>query len=108
MNKYWIKTSLFVLLLSSAVHAEGLIDPTKPSNFTNAAPNNSFVLSAIMISTDNRLAVINGKIHHVGDQFDGAKIISIDKNVVSIDSPNGNFILMLRDKSQTPKVRISK
>lgn len=106
MNRHWI-TILLLMLIPSA-HADELIDPTKPPHFSNTSSAGNFVLTAIMISPFNRLAVINGKIHHVGDLFDDVKITSIEKNAVYFSGPEGNFTLVLQDKSQTPNVKFSK
>jgi hypothetical protein len=54
------------------------------------------VLSAIVISAQNRLAVINGTVVHVGDEFSGMKVQTIESNRVVMQGPQGqtNLVLM--------------
>ena len=48
-----------------------------------------------MISATNKLAVINGKITHVGDSLAGNKITNIEPNFVVLDGPEGKITLVL-------------
>lgn len=71
----------------------GLPDPTKPPE--TAQTGGAMVLSAIMISAQNRLAVINGTIVHVGDEFSGMKVQAIESNRVVMEGPQGKTNLVL-------------
>jgi Type II secretion system protein B len=69
-----------------------LIDPTKPPDLSQTG---NLVLSAIMISPEHRLAVINGKILHEGDMINGLKVISITPNTVDLASSQEKLTLVL-------------
>jgi hypothetical protein len=68
------------------------IDPTKPPDLTQAG---GFILSAIMISQDSKLAVINGTIVHEGDTIGGMKVTSIGTNSVDLVSAQEKLNLVL-------------
>jgi hypothetical protein len=110
MTKYRIiiLLCLSIFLPLQSTFAEELLDPTRPMNFSSSSPASSLVLSAIMISADHRLAVINGKIRHIGDQFDDFKVVSIEDNVVFMSSSTANFTLTLQDKSPASQVKFAK
>ena len=109
MIKYWLPA--FFLITALMVGTENtyaaLLDPTKPVDFS-AREGNGFVLSAIVIASDHRLAVINGKIVHVGDEVNGAKVTAINKDTVAIDGPDGKHSLVLIDLFSTGPVKIAK
>jgi hypothetical protein len=69
-----------------------LVDPTKPPELNQTG---NLVLSAIMISQDNKLAVINGKILHEGDMINDMKVINIAPNTVDLASPDEKLTLVL-------------
>ena len=52
-------------------------------------------LNAVLISSDRRVAVINGRIYRVGDDVYGNKIASIDANSVQLDGAGGKITLFL-------------
>ena len=72
-----------------------LVDPTMPADQQETFTSGSMDLSAIMIWKDRRLAVINGKIVHVGDSFNNARIIKIESNTVEMEGAEGRFTLQL-------------
>jgi hypothetical protein len=107
MNKWGYSLFLFtaMTLWAQGAYAD-LVDPTKPPNLSTIRDN--FTLTAIMISPDHRLAVINGKIVHVGDQLDTIRVTAINENNVEIDGPNGKVRLVLDDLFAGRPVKISK
>ncbi|MDR3477046.1 MAG: hypothetical protein P4M14_03355 [Gammaproteobacteria bacterium] len=84
------------LILSSMTQAE-MQDPTKPplQQLIPVGVHNGYVLTAIMISKDKTVAVINGKVVHIGDEIDNAKVTAINSNTVELEAPNGNLTLTL-------------
>lgn len=94
----------WVLLLSSMLcwwspgSMAALQDPTRPVAVEQQqmqAQHSEAVLSAIIISADSRIAVINGRIFHVGDELDNMKVIAINPTTVEIERPSGRQILTL-------------
>ncbi len=83
--------TIMINILPATGYAD-LIDPTKPPDISQSG---SLVLSAIMISPEHKLAVINGKILHEGDMINGLKIISITTNSVDLASPQEKLTLVL-------------
>jgi hypothetical protein len=96
MRMRWIIGMLgMALLFSKDVYAQ-LPDPTRPANLqTDDRQENTYELSAILMSTDRKIALLNGKWAHEGEVVDGAKVISIEKNIVKIESPLGTQTLQL-------------
>jgi hypothetical protein len=72
----------------------GLQDPTRPANQEAAQPGHP-ELNAIIISSERRIAVVNGHFFHVGEQFEGLKVVEIDSNSVEIEGPSGTEKLTL-------------
>jgi hypothetical protein len=72
-----------------------ILDPTRPPTVIGSSSTDSLTLSAIMISQDVKLAVINGIIVHEGEQFNGFKVITITKNSVDLLGSEGKQTLML-------------
>jgi hypothetical protein len=83
--------TIMINLLPATGFAD-LIDPTKPPDLTQAG---GLLLSAIMISPDHKLAVINGTIVHEGDTINGMKVTSIDPNSVDLVSSQEKLTLVL-------------
>jgi hypothetical protein len=76
--------------------AATLQDPTRPPGFDSSNVHvGALDLSAIFISPLRRSAVIDDSIVHVGDQFDGMKVLSIETNKVMLYGPDGNVTLTL-------------
>jgi hypothetical protein len=106
MTRNW----LFLLLLftvtsmgSGFIHA-AMVDPTRPPNITDSH-DNTFVLTAILIAPDHRMAVINGKILHIGDQINATKVININDTNVDLESSNGKVTLVLTGSSVAKPVK---
>lgn len=100
MRIWRILLLFFILLMSLAVHAE-LQDPTRPADPEMVKGGNVGLptLTAIMISSDRRTAVINGQVVKVGDEVAGMTIISIEPNSVQLEGTQGKITLTLIDHS---------
>ncbi|GEM_PF-2636252 len=86
---------LFCLFLFSSLSNAELRDPTRPEGVVPAHSAGALVLNAIIISKDNRAAVINGRIMHVGDFFLTVQVVSIEPNKVELIGPDGKISLVL-------------
>ncbi|MCP4044258.1 MAG: MSHA biogenesis protein MshK [Gammaproteobacteria bacterium] len=83
---------LFSLLLLLPVGSMALEDPTRPPDYQPLAevaanPDKSTVqwsLSSILIASGRRLAVINGQLLALGDTIDEARVVSIEKGLVTL------------------------
>lgn len=66
---------------------EALRDPTRPYTAVEAraagAPR--FVVNAIIVSDDRRVAIVNGRRVGVGSSLSGAQVISIDKDQLVLE-----------------------
>ena len=77
-------------LISGIGLADGVLrDPTRPYTAVEqrAAGSPRFVVNAIIVSEDRRVAIVNGRRVGVGSSLSGARVISIDKDqlVLEID-----------------------
>ncbi len=69
-----------VLLGPLLVHADDILrDPTRPFSVPALAAtrNATFVVSAIFVSEDRRVAIVNGRRVTEGDEVDGAIVVKI-------------------------------
>ncbi len=71
------------------------VDPTRPFDISSSRHDSRLALSAIMIGSGKRIAVINGRIVHIGDQVGFAKVVSIEPNQVQLISSQGMETLTL-------------
>jgi len=58
-----------------------------------------FVLNAIVIARDRRIAVINGLSKKIGDEILGEHVTVIHENTVQLEGPSGKITLFLFGKS---------
>jgi hypothetical protein len=109
MTRNWLLIVLLftVTSIGSGYTSAEIIDPTRPPN-VSGAHDDKFVLTAILIAPDHRMAVINGKIVHVGEQINGAKVVDIRASNVDIEGPNGKVSLVLTDFSAGGSVKNAK
>ena len=95
---------LYVLLLllgSTGICAE-IKDPTVPSNYISDTKSTAtteaithFVLDAVLISGNSKLAIINNNIVKVGDMIGDLKVKSIDTYSVTLIGAEGELVLHL-------------
>lgn len=62
-------------------------DPTRPYTATErgAASSPRFVVNAIIVSAERRVAIVNGRRVGVGSSFDGATVIAIEKDQLILE-----------------------
>ena len=82
MRSYISILSVSAILLLGPLQTDGaelLRDPTRPYSARAVVPSSvgSFVVSAIFVSKDRRVAIVNGQRVIEGDQIDGATVIEI-------------------------------
>jgi len=71
---------------SCAIAEDILRDPMRPHT-THTAPAQSttrFTVNAIFIATDRRVAIVNGQRVTVGERVDGATVVSISRNELTL------------------------
>jgi len=85
--------------ISESAKGELLRDPTQPESASLVATQPYQPgLSAVIVSTDRRLAVIDGKIVREGQMVNGNTIISIQENHVKLHGANGDTTLFLTNQ----------
>ncbi len=95
------KLTVIALLLTCACGSclgdEFLRDPTRPytESERRAATSPRYVVNAIIVSAERRVAIVNGQRVTVGGSVDNAKVISIE---------NGQLILEINGKRLTAKL----
>ena len=69
------------------VAAEILRDPTRPYNVSApvAVSKPRFKVNAIFVSTERRVAIVNGHRVGIGGQVDGATVIAIAKDQLTLE-----------------------
>lgn len=100
MYKYLILCAL--LLCASALQAGSINDPMRPSGVQHKLPPASeqvsapsYRLDSILIATDRRLSVINGKQLAEGEYIDKFKVVRIEATRVTLRSGSRSQILTL-------------
>ena len=94
--------TLFVLLgtlASGLVRADvPLRDPTRPYKAVeqSAAATPRFVVNAIIVSADRRVAVVNGRRVAVGGSIDDATVIAIEKDLLVLETGGKRITARLR------------
>lgn len=94
---------VFVLLANCACGsalADGLLrDPTRPYTATErrAAAAPRFVVSAIIVSDDRRVAIVNGQRVSVGGSVDSATVVSIKKQELVIETNGKRMTIGLHE-----------
>lgn len=79
-----------LLCLSLPVAADNLVDPMRPPTAGQAASAKSaesprWEVTAILVSSGRRLAMVNNRLLGVGATVDGARVKAIDGNSVELD-----------------------
>jgi len=110
------KFTLIITLLfgSPLLYAEILpADPTRPlATFVAAdeqvAPDQGYILSSLITGKSNPSAVINGQRVQVGDRVDGAEVIEISKQGVTLNTGTEFQTVSLAERAGFSKVRRGK
>lgn len=97
--------TLSVALTLAPAQAEdttGLVDPMRPAMVapvTDAAerdaPAPSYALSAIKLDGPRSHAIVNGRVLHVGESLDGARVTRIERRAVVLATARGPHTLRL-------------
>jgi hypothetical protein len=91
---------LAVAFLPGMLQAEALLrDPTRPYVPVQNTPASSprFVVNAIIISPQRRVAIVNGHRVSVGSSIGGATVTAIDKDRLVLAIGNKRITAMLND-----------
>jgi MSHA biogenesis protein MshK len=97
--------SLLLILITLPVFAdaEKLRDPTMPMGQQAASQHNpaavALHLNSVLISSQRRVAVINGQALRQGEEIKGSgfRVVSIKTNSVTVQSNNATRVLSLID-----------
>lgn len=84
---------------SSTVAAEQLRDPTRPYSVPvyHEMVRPQFKVNAIIVSSERRIAIVNGKRVGEGDRVDGATVVSISKRKLILDVGDRELTLGLNN-----------
>ncbi len=90
---------IMALTLASALGLadEVLRDPTRPYTAVEqrAAAAPRFVVNAIIVSADRRVAIVNGRRVGVGSSLSGARVIAIDRDQLVLEIDGRHVIARL-------------
>ena len=80
--------SLVILASGTAYADEALRDPTRPYAPIKGprASSPGFVVNAIIISPERRVAIVNGRRLAVGGSLDGATVMAIEKDHLILET----------------------
>jgi MSHA biogenesis protein MshK len=100
-NKYL--ATVLLSLTAKAAYAERLADPTRPAtaraSTSGAERAETLKLEAIMSSADGTVAIVNGKVVHVGDRIGSARIEAIGTDTVRYMLEGRNHTARLQSRS---------
>jgi hypothetical protein len=78
---------------------EARFDPTQPPYYhdveAQTVRKKDLLVSAIIISPNRKVAVVNDYVVHVGDTFLGFSVLEIDRHSVKFNSAEGIFSIPL-------------
>ncbi|MDH5327245.1 MAG: hypothetical protein OEZ68_05590 [Gammaproteobacteria bacterium] len=100
--------SLLLVILLFTHSAATVADPTRPLYSKGAkqkraaipapiTPASRFDLSAVLVSGQRTVAVVNGQILLPGDRVDGAVVAKIDPGSVTLEHNGRTLVLRLRE-----------
>lgn len=87
-----------MLLASAAEPAEPMRDPTRPTSVQESAPvkrDRTLTVSAVFVSGDRRLAIVNGQRVREGDAINDAIVREIETDKVSFLRNNKILVVPL-------------
>lgn len=103
MRERLISGTLIGLLLSGlaslGLAQEQLRDPTRPYSLAErkAAASPRYVVNAIIVSPERRVAIVNGQRVGVGESVDNATVISIEKQQLILEKDGRRITASLND-----------
>lgn len=92
---------LVVALLAGVAVAASLPDPTRPPGLSGRTPGaaeavkDDWQLGSILIASQRRVAVINGRPLTVGEQINGARLVAIEPGRVHLRRGSRTIVLDL-------------
>jgi MSHA biogenesis protein MshK len=99
-----------LLVVAAIATAEELPvrDPMRPfavaavagGGATPAAPGPRFVLTAVVLAPERRVAVVNGEPRLLGDTVGGAKIVAIEADAVRLQEGDKELVIALGRRVQ--------
>ena len=107
MFRRTIKRLVLLSLLSGSLQAGALRDPMEPYGFISGADSqlestlnsvldeNTLKLSGIFIGPGGNSAVINNRRVYVGEQIDGAQLVTIEPHAVELEQQGDRIIIEL-------------
>jgi len=90
-----------LLACGAAAAQDGLGDPTRPTPLRAAAPVEAAAapqwrLQSTLVAAQRRVAVINGRTVREGETVDGARLVEVRPDGVSLERAGRTFELTLR------------
>lgn len=91
--------SMLIVLTNFCLGAEFMRDPTRPytARELSAATAPRFVVNAIIISPERRVAIVNGRRVGVGDSVGNATVIAIEKEKMVLELDGKRITTGLHD-----------
>lgn len=91
--------ALLVIASSSCFADEVLRDPTRPyaANVPGKTITTRFMVNAIIISTERRVAIVNGRRVGVGASVHDATIVAIEKDHLVLERNGKRIVARLND-----------
>lgn len=109
-----VKLIAIILLVVSAPTWAALVDPTKPPNYQAEVGEDGkpaepmYSLKMVLIGTERKLALINGRMYSEGDEVNGAKILAIHEDSVEVLKDSGELLLLLVEPEDKAPWRFKK
>ncbi len=92
----------YLSLALTSVHADDLPPPRDPMQpyarggaGTAAVAGPRFMLTAVLISSERRVAIVNGKPYQSGETVDGAEIVRIESSAVHLREHGAEIVVPL-------------
>ena len=91
MREFSCKLAIFTLLsigITAACLADEILrDPTRPylPQARELTTKPRYAVNAIIVSTERRVAIVNGQRVGVGDTIDGATVVTIEKHQLVLE-----------------------
>ncbi|MCP5091675.1 MAG: general secretion pathway protein GspB [Gammaproteobacteria bacterium] len=88
-----------IVVANLCLGAEFMSDPTRPytARELSAATTSRFVVNAIIISPERRVAIVNGRRVSVGDSVGNATVIAIEKEKMVLELDGKRITTGLHD-----------
>lgn len=93
-------SALLLTLVYGVSHADqGFRDPTRPytARIAGATPAPRFVVNAIIISSDRRVAIVNGRRVGIGGSVGAATVVAIEKHQLILEVDGKRITANLHD-----------